>query len=72
MLEDCEEVLKASGPLAGKALERFEQVLKVIKKSPKKQDIPALQKCYDVLVASVKEVKLKGPDHTENWSDRVK
>ena len=70
MVEDCEEVLKASGPLAGKALERFELALKVIKKSPKKLDISALQKCYDALVAITKELKLKGSDHTENWSDK--
>ncbi len=71
MVEDCEEVLKASIPLIGKALERFKGVLKVLKKSPKKQDISALQKRYDALVASAKEIKLKGPDHTENWSDRI-
>ena len=71
MVEDCEEVLKASVPLTKKGLERFEQVLKVVNISPKKQDISALQKRYDALVSPVKEVKLKGPDHTENWSDKV-
>ena len=70
MLEDCEEVLKASQPLAGKTLERFGQILKIVKKSPKKQDIPVLQKRYDALVVSANDVKLKGPDHTENWSDK--
>lgn len=72
MVEDCEAVLKASQALAGKALERFERVLKVVKQSPKKQDISALQKRYDALLVPTKEVKLKGPDHTENWSDKIK
>lgn len=72
MLEDNEEVLKASKPLSDKALERFELVRKVVNKTYKAPGISKLQKRYDALVEKAKEVKLKGPDHTENWSDRVK
>ena len=72
MVEDCEAVLKASKALSDKALERFKQVLKVVNTSPKKQNISALQKRYDALTMPAKKVKLKGPDHTENWSDRTK
>ena len=72
MLEDCEEVLKASKPLADQALERFEKVRKVVNKAYEADDISKLQKRYDALVVPAKKVTLKGTDHTENWSDRVK
>ena len=71
MLEDNVEVLKASKPLSEKSLERFEKVCQVVNKPYKTPDISMLQKHYDILVKKAKEVKLKGPDHTENWSDRV-
>ncbi len=72
MLEDNVEVLKASQPLSDKSLERFERVRQVVNTPYKVPDISKLRKRYDVLVEKTKEVKLKGPDHTENWSDRVK
>ena len=70
IVEDCEEVLKASIALEEKSLERFEQIIKVVNTSYKRQDVSALIKKYDTLVAPTKEAKLKGPDHTENWSDK--
>ena len=71
IIENNIEVLKASKPLSDKIQERFEKVLKVVNIPSKKQDISALVEKYDSLVAPAKEIKLKGPDHTENWSDRI-
>ena len=61
------EVLKASRPLSDKSLERFERVLQVVNKDYKTPDISKLTMRYDALVEKTKEVKLKGPEHTENW-----
>ena len=71
MVEDNLDVLKASKPLSDKALQRFELVRQVVKLPYKTPDISNLQKRYDALVEKTKEVKLKGSDHTENWSDRI-
>ena len=72
MVEDNLEVLKASKPLSDKTLERFEKVCQVVNKPYKAPDISKLQKRYDALIAPAQKVILKGPDHTENWSDRLK
>ena len=71
MLEDNVEVLKASKPLSEKSLERFEHVRQVVNTPYSIADIEKLIKRYDALVEKTKAVKLKGPDHTENWSDRI-
>ena len=72
MLEDNAEVLKASKPLSDKALKRFERVRQIVNTSYKAGDISVFQKRYDTLMEKTKEIKFKGPDHTENWSNKVK
>ena len=72
MLADNEEVLKTSIPLSEKAQERLVKVIKTIKTPYKSKDISLKEKRYDALVEKTKDTNKKGPDHTENWSNKKK
>ncbi|MGN0919212.1 MAG: beta-N-acetylhexosaminidase [Alphaproteobacteria bacterium] len=65
MLEENEEVLRASKPLSEKSLERLEKVRVVLKTPYQKSDILKLVQKYDTLTKGIKDVKTS--DHTENW-----
>ena len=70
LVEDCIEVLRAARPLSDKALERLEKVNRVVRKPYRVKDMTAQVKRYDALAEQTKDVVLKGPDRTENWSDK--
>ena len=70
MLEDNEEVLKASKPLCDRSLKRFEKVCQVVNIPYKIGDILKITKRYDTLVEKTKEAKTKTSDHTENWAKK--
>lgn len=70
MAEENEIVLKAAGPISDRAFERLETVGHVIKTPVPFKDMDVGQKRYADLTNPVRDVPLKGPDYTENWSDR--
>ena len=70
MLEENEEVLKASIPLSDKVLERFEKVLKTIKTPYKEKEISLKAKRYESLIEKTKDSLPINHDHTENWSNK--
>ena len=66
MLEENEEVLKASLQLSDKALERLQKIKEIVKRPYQSENMDAKRARYEVLTATREEKN--GVDHTENWS----
>ena len=71
MTSENETVLKNAGPLSEKASERLSAVNRVIQGAVAPKDWENKKKRYEALTGIVRDIPLKGPDHTENWSDRT-